>query len=78
MLTWCTVLFVLGILAFLDAMFTPPFGDIFRKVNSLLFMLISLGMLIRLRAERSHPKAKSLDQEAKKTEERKTLVGAEN
>lgn len=74
MLTWCTILFVLGVLAFLDSVISPPYGDIFRKANSLLFMLISLGMLIRLRAERSQRKAKSSDQKTKKSEERKTLV----
>ncbi|MFQ6003671.1 MAG: hypothetical protein ACE5KJ_07990 [Candidatus Zixiibacteriota bacterium] len=76
MLTWCTILFILGVLAFLDAMISPPYGDIFRKVNSLLFMLISLGMLIRLRAERSRDKAKG--QETKKVAEKETLVGVEN
>ncbi len=45
MFVWCTVLFMLGILAFLDATFT--FGEIFRKVNSVLFMLVSLGLLVR-------------------------------
>ena len=45
MFVWCTVLFMLGILAFLDSTFT--FGEIFRKVNSVLFMLVSLGLLIR-------------------------------
>jgi len=45
MLAWCTILFVLGILAFLDTIFS--YGDIFRKVNSVVFMLISLGLLIR-------------------------------
>lgn len=77
MLTWCAVLFVLGVLAFLDAIFSPPYGDIFRKVNSLLFMLISLGMLIRLRVERSKYKAKSSDQKPKKVEEKETLIGVE-
>lgn len=45
MLAWCTILFTLGILAFLDTIFN--YGDIFRKVNSVVFMLISLGLLIR-------------------------------
>ena len=45
MFVWCTLLFMLGILAFLDSTFT--FGEIFRKVNSVLFMLVSLGLLIR-------------------------------
>jgi hypothetical protein len=51
MLFWSTALFILGVLAFLDAIFN--YGEIFRQVNSFMFMLISLGVLIRLRKERS-------------------------
>jgi hypothetical protein len=45
MLVWCAVLFVLGVLAFMDSLFN--YGEIFRQVNSVLFMLVSLGLLIR-------------------------------
>jgi cytochrome c oxidase subunit IV len=45
MLAWCAILFVLGILAFMDTIFN--YGEIFRKVNSVVFMLISLGLLVR-------------------------------
>ena len=45
MLFWCAVLFGLGVLAFLDSVFNM--GEIFRQVNSILFMLISLALLIR-------------------------------
>ena len=45
MLAWCTILFVLGILAFLDTIFS--YGEIFRRINSVMFMLVSLGLLIR-------------------------------
>lgn len=45
MLAWCAILFVLGILAFMDTIFS--YGEIFRKVNSVVFMLISLGLLVR-------------------------------
>jgi len=45
MLIWCSVLLFLGIAAFLDSLFT--FGDIFRRINSVLFMLVSLGLLVR-------------------------------
>ena len=45
MLIWCTLLFILGILAFLDSLFNM--GEIFRQINSVLFMLISVGLLIR-------------------------------
>ena len=78
MLAWCAVLFILGILAFLDAMIAPPYGDIFRKVNSVLFMLISLGMLIRLRMERSKHKEDSPVHEAKSREKEETPVGVES
>jgi len=45
MLTWCALLFVLGVTAFLDTLYN--YGNIFRQVNSVLFMLISLGLLVR-------------------------------
>lgn len=45
MFVWCGVLFLLGIMAFLDSLFNM--GEIFRRVNSVLFMLISLALLIR-------------------------------
>jgi hypothetical protein len=45
MLAWCIFLFVLGAFAFLDTLVN--YGEIFRRVNSVVFMLISLGLLIR-------------------------------
>lgn len=45
MLFWSAVLFLLGIAAFLDALFN--YGEIFRKINSVLFLLISLAILVR-------------------------------
>jgi hypothetical protein len=45
MFIWCSLLFLLGVLAFLDSLFNM--GEIFRQVNSVLFMLISVGLLIR-------------------------------
>ena len=45
MLIWCAVLFVLGVLAFADSVLNM--GEIFRQINSILFMLISLALLIR-------------------------------
>jgi hypothetical protein len=47
MLFWSMVLFVLGILAILDSQFN--YGYLFRTANSALFMLVSLGILIRTR-----------------------------
>jgi hypothetical protein len=46
MLSWCIILFGLGVLAFLDTIFN--YGEIFRRVNSVMFMLVSLGVLIRV------------------------------
>jgi hypothetical protein len=45
MLIWCALLFCLGVLAFLDSVFNM--GEIFRQVNSVVFMLVSLALLIR-------------------------------
>ena len=45
MLTWCAILFGLGIVAFLDSLFN--YGEIFRRINSVLFLLTSLGLLVR-------------------------------
>ena len=45
MLVWCAILFVLGIMAFMDSLYN--YGEIFRQVNSVVFMLVSLGLLIR-------------------------------
>ncbi len=45
MLIWCVTLFCLGVIAFMDSFFN--YGDIFRRVNSVVFMLLSLGLLIR-------------------------------
>ncbi|HHI03679.1 MAG: hypothetical protein DRP51_04475 [Candidatus Zixiibacteriota bacterium] len=45
MFIWCTIMFLLGIAAFLDSIFN--YGEIFRQINSVLFMLISLALLIR-------------------------------
>jgi len=71
MLFWSTALFILGVLAFLDAIFN--YGEIFRQVNSFMFMLISLGVLIRLRKERSDVrKTKTNLTEPVSREEKKT------
>jgi hypothetical protein len=45
MLVWCAILFGLGILAFLDSLFN--YGEIFRRINSVLYLLVSLGLLVR-------------------------------
>lgn len=57
MFVWCSVLFFLGLMAFLDSLFNM--GEIFRQVNSVLFMLISLALLIRTTTK---IKAKKIEQ----------------
>ncbi|MCI0531707.1 MAG: hypothetical protein L0Y74_07165 [candidate division Zixibacteria bacterium] len=47
MIVWCIVLFLLGVTAWLDSVFN--FGQIYRSVNSVLFLLISLGLLVRVK-----------------------------
>jgi hypothetical protein len=45
MLIWSIVLLVLGILAVIDSQVN--YGQVFRSANSVLFMLLALGVLIR-------------------------------
>lgn len=59
MLIWCAVLFFLGVAAFLDSLFT--FGEIFRTINSIFFMLISLGLLIRVSTKIKEGKRESYE-----------------
>jgi len=46
MLIWCSLLFFLGVAAFLDSFYN--YGEIFRTLNSILFMATSLGLLVRI------------------------------
>lgn len=80
MLIWCALLFVLGVLAFLDSVFNM--GEIFRQVNSVLFLLLSLALLIRTttkakeqRKERLQTRVFNLEREVNKLrEDQKKLV----
>lgn len=79
MLTWCAVLFFLGVAAFLDSFFT--FGEIFRKVNSVLFMLVSLGVLVRVsiktrlgQRENYQDKIRDLETQIQNMKQEKTKV----
>ncbi len=59
MFIWCAVLFVLGILAFFDSIFNM--GDLFRQVNSVFFMLISLALLVRTTTKIKTKKQETLE-----------------
>jgi len=79
MFLWCGVLFALGILAFLDSIFNM--GDIFRKVNSVLFMLISMALLVRTttkmkekKIETSESRIFKLEQQVKNLEKSKQKI----
>jgi hypothetical protein len=48
MIIWSIVLFCLGVLALLDAQFN--YGYLFRTTNSIMFLLVALGILIRTRS----------------------------
>jgi len=61
MFIWCGVLFFLGIMAFMDSIFNM--GEVFRKVNSVLFMLISLGLLIRTTTKMKSQKLENYQKE---------------
>jgi hypothetical protein len=50
MLLWSSVLLGLGILATLDSIFN--YGNIFRMINSVMFLLVSLGLLVRTKTLR--------------------------
>ena len=45
MLLWIFVLFLLGAIAFIDSVYN--FGEIFRQINSVMFLLVSMGLLVR-------------------------------
>src|SRR4030066_1055718 len=67
MLVWCTVLFFLGMTAFLDSTFT--FGEIFRTINSVLFMLVSLGLLVRISMKRRLREIETLRERVRELEQ---------
>ncbi|MCJ7458855.1 MAG: hypothetical protein MUP17_07675 [candidate division Zixibacteria bacterium] len=67
MLVWCAVLFFLGIIAFLDSLFT--FGEIFRRINSVFFMLVSLGLLVRTSTKMKMKQIEGYIDKIKKLEE---------
>ncbi|MCH7879258.1 MAG: hypothetical protein IH914_08100 [candidate division Zixibacteria bacterium] len=45
MFIWVFVLFCLSSVAFIDSVYN--LGEIFRQVNSVMFLLVSMGLLVR-------------------------------
>ena len=80
MLIWSALLFFLGVMAFLDSVFNM--GEIFRKVNSVVFLLVSLALLIRTttksreqRTEKMQNRVFNLEREVAKLQaEQKKMV----
>ncbi len=60
MLFWCALLFFLGVTAFVDSVFNM--GEIFRQVNSVLFLLVSMALLIRTTTKAREKKSEKLQQ----------------
>jgi membrane protein implicated in regulation of membrane protease activity len=80
MLIWSALLFFLGVMAFLDSVFNM--GEIFRQVNSVVFLLVSLALLIRTttksreqRTEKLQNRVFNLEREVSKLQaEQKKMV----
>ena len=66
MFVWSAILFFLGIAAFLDSIFN--YGEIFRQINSVLFLLISLAILIRTTTKMKERKLESYEQRIRNLE----------
>ena len=80
MLIWSIVLLVLGILAVIDSQVN--YGQIFRSANSVLFMLLALGVLIRTkilgtRGFRERLVRKNMELEARVDELERSLANLE-
>ena len=75
MFVWCTILFLLGIMAFLDSLFN--YGDIFRRINSVLFMLVSLGLLVRTTTKMRMRKIEGYMERIDQLEEKIRKIGTE-
>jgi hypothetical protein len=68
MLFWSAILFGLGIAAFLDSLFN--YGEIFRKINSVLFLLISLAILVRTTTKMKDAKTEKYQQQVEELEQK--------
>jgi hypothetical protein len=60
MLVWWAMMFTLGALALCDSYL--DFGGLFRQINSAIFLLASLGLLVRIvRKTQQHTKEKLVE-----------------
>ena len=70
MLVWSAILFLLGVAAFLDSIFN--YGEIFRQINSVLFLLISLAILIRTTSKMKAARTENYMQKVEELERKVT------
>lgn len=75
MLIWSAILFSLGVLAFLDSLFN--YGEIFRQVNSVLFLLTSLGLFVRTTTKIRGKEIESYQQQVSRLEMEVRKIRAE-
>lgn len=68
MLLWCVILFLLGVAAFLDSVFN--YGEIFRQINSVLFLLVSLAILIRTTSKQRDAQNEKTQQRVEELEQK--------
>jgi hypothetical protein len=70
MLLWCAILFGLGIVAFMDSLLN--YGEIFRMVNSVIFMLVALGLLVRTSMKM---KMRTIENLTEKVKQLESMIG---
>jgi len=66
MFLWVFVLFGLGVSAFIDSIFN--FGEIFRQVNSVMYLLVSVGLLVRTTTLKKRGRLENSQQRIEKLE----------
>ena len=72
MLLWSAMLFLLGVLAFLDSIFN--YGEIFRQINSVIFLLISLAILVRTTTKKKVAQMEQYAQKVEQLEQRIVII----
>ena len=73
MFMWVILLFGLGIAAFFDSIYN--FGEIFGQVNSVIFLLIAVGLLARVTTQIKRGRIENFQVRVEKLEQDiKTLV----
>jgi hypothetical protein len=75
MLLWSAIMFFLGIAAFLDSLFN--YGEIFRQINSVLFLLLSLAILVRTTTKMKAAKKETLTMRVEDLEQKVTNLANE-